>query len=156
MVDALVLSAEVEAPVVFEVAAGDDGAELEDGLGSFQPPPRARYVHSVLDNVPASALNDPGGDGPAVAERGGVVQVVLLVVQVAGALVGAGALGRGVAVGGGAAADPGRDLRGVAVQDLAGLVRDPFLGGGLPFIEERTGGPPYIFKDVDEHKEHRG
>jgi hypothetical protein len=44
MVDAFVLSAEVEAPVVFEVAAGDDGAELEDGLGSFQPPPRARYV----------------------------------------------------------------------------------------------------------------
>ena len=52
MVDAFVLSAEVEAPVVLEVAAGDDGAELEDGLGSVQAPPRARYVHSVLDDVP--------------------------------------------------------------------------------------------------------
>src|SRR5437763_10541379 len=66
MVDAFVLSAEVEGPVVLEVAAGDDGAELEDGLGSFQAPPRARYVHSVLDDVPAGSLNDPGGDGPAV------------------------------------------------------------------------------------------
>src|SRR5260370_42602974 len=66
---------------------------------------------------------------------GGVVQVVVLVVQVAGAFAGAGALGGRVAVGGGAAADPGRDLAGVAVQDLAGLVSDPVLGGRLsPFL----------------------
>ena len=45
VVDAFVLAAEVEAPVVLEVAAGDDGAELENGLGSVQAPPRARYVH---------------------------------------------------------------------------------------------------------------
>jgi hypothetical protein len=103
MVDAFVLSAEVEGPVVLEVAAGDDGAELEDGLGAFQAPPRARYV---LNDVPAGSLNDPGGDGPAVAERGGVVQVVLLVVQVAGGFVGAGALGCRVAVGGGTPEEP--------------------------------------------------
>ena len=36
--------------------------------------------------LPAGALDDPGGDGPALAERGGVVQVVLLVVQVAGGI----------------------------------------------------------------------
>ena len=71
-------------------------------------------------------------------------------VQVAGALVGAGALGRGVAVGGGAAADPGRDLAGLAVQDLAGLVGDPFLGGGLALVEEGPGGLPQVFEDVDE------
>src|SRR5271165_4347505 len=32
VVDAFVLAAEVEAPVVLEVAGGDEGAELEDGL----------------------------------------------------------------------------------------------------------------------------
>ena len=40
----------------------------------------------------------PGSDRPASGEGGGVVQAVLLVVQVAGAFVGAGALLRGVAV----------------------------------------------------------
>jgi len=48
VVDAFVLAAEVEAPLGVEVAAGDDGAELQDGLGAFEPPSRARYVHSVL------------------------------------------------------------------------------------------------------------
>ena len=51
VVDAFVLSAEVEAPVGVEVAGGDDGAEFQDGLGAFQPPSRARYVHSVLDGM---------------------------------------------------------------------------------------------------------
>src|SRR5271165_2980861 len=135
-VDAFVLAAEVEAPVGVEVAGGDDGAQFQDGLGSFEPPSRACDVHSVLDDVPAGALDDPGGDGPALPERGGVVQVVLLVVQVAGALVGAGPLGGRVPVGGGAAADPGRDLGGFAVQDLAGLGGDPFLGRGLALVEK--------------------
>ena len=142
VVDAFVLAAEVEAPVVVEVAGGDEGAEFQDGLGAFEAPSRARDVHSVLDDVPAGAFDDPGGDGPAFGQRGGVVQVVLLVLQVAGALVGAGALGGRVAVGGGAAADPGRDLRGLSAQDLAGLVSDPFLGGGLALVEEGPGGLP--------------
>ena len=48
VVDAFVLAAQVEAPVGVEVAAGDEGAELQDGLGAFEPPSCARYVHSVL------------------------------------------------------------------------------------------------------------
>ena len=48
VVNAFVLAAQVEAPVGFEVSAGDEGAEPEDGLGSFEAPSRARYVHSVL------------------------------------------------------------------------------------------------------------
>jgi hypothetical protein len=48
VVDAFVFPAEVEAPVGVEVAVGDQGAELEDGLGAFEAPSRARYVHSVL------------------------------------------------------------------------------------------------------------
>ena len=90
-----VFPAEVEAPVGAEVAVGDQGAELEDGLGAFEAPSRARYVHSVLYQIPAGALDYAGGDGPAFGQRGGVVQVVLLVLQVAGAFVGAGALGAG-------------------------------------------------------------
>ena len=69
-------------------------------------------------------------------------QVALLVLQVAGACVGARALGAGVAVGGGAAADPGRDLGRVPVQDLACLGGDPVLGGRSSLIEERPGGLP--------------
>ena len=100
--------------------------------------------------MPAGALDYPGGDGPAFLQRGGVVQVVLLVLQVAGAFVGAGALGRGVAVGGGAAADSRRDLAGFPVEDLAGLPGDPFLGGGLALAEEGPGGLPEVFEHVDE------
>src|SRR5271165_868761 len=149
-VDALVLLAEVEAPVVLEVACGDDGAELEDGLGAFESPSCAGYVHSVLYEVPAGTLDDPGGDGPAFLQRGGVAEVVLLVLQVAGAFVGAGALGAGVSVGGGAAADPGRDLGRVPVQDLACLGGDPFLGGGFSLVKEGPGGLPQVFQHVDE------
>src|SRR6266704_3243000 len=105
VVDALVFSAEVVAPVGVEVAAGGEGTELEDGLGSFQAPSRACYVHSVLYDVAACSFNDSGGDRPAFGEGRGVAQVVLLVFQGAGAFVSAGALVRGVAAGGGTAAD---------------------------------------------------
>ena len=145
-VDAFVLAAEVEVPVVLEVAAGDQGAEFEDGLGAFESPSRASDVHSVLYEPACRALDDPGGDGPAFAQRGVVAEIGVLVVKVASGLVGAGALGRGVAVGGGAAADPGRDLGCFPVQDLAGLVSDPFLSGGLAFAEERPGGLPQVLQ----------
>src|ERR1035437_9876650 len=95
VVDAFVFAAEVVSPVGVEVAAGDQGAELEDGFSAFEAPSRACYVHSVLDDVPARALDDTGCDGPALAQSGGVVQVAGLVVQVAGALVGACARGGG-------------------------------------------------------------
>src|SRR5512142_35807 len=150
VVDAFVLAAEMEAPVGVEVACGDEGAEFQDGLGAFESRSRARYGHSVLYDVPAGALDYPGGDGPALGQRGGVAQVPLLVLQVAGAFVGAGAFGRGVAVGGGAAADPGRDPAGLAVQDFAGLVSDPFLGCRLALVEEGPGGLPQVFQHVDE------
>src|SRR5207237_4275233 len=86
VVDAFVLAAEVEAPVGVEVATGDQGAEFQDGLGAFESPSCARYVHSVLYEPACRALDYPGGNGPAFGQRGGVAEVVLLVVQVAGAL----------------------------------------------------------------------
>ena len=149
VVDAFVLAADVEAPVCVEVAGGCEGAEFQDGLGAFESPSCARYVHSALYDVPAGALDYPGGDGSALGERGGVVQVVLLVLQVAGAFVGAGALGVGVAVGGSAAANPGRGLAGLAVQDLAGLPGDPFLGCRLALAGEGPGGLPQVFNSLN-------
>ncbi len=77
------------------------------------------------------------------------VQVVLLVFQVAGAFVGAGAFGARVPVGSGAAADAGRDLAGLAVQDLAGQVSDPFLGGRLALVIEGPGGLPQVFNSLN-------
>ena len=55
-------------------------------MASAPSRPHLAPVMSILflDDVQAGSLNDPGGDRPAVAERGGVVQVVLLVIQVAG------------------------------------------------------------------------
>jgi hypothetical protein len=92
----------------------------------------------------------PVAMGQPFLQRSRVVEVVLFVLQLAGAFVGAGALGPGVAVGGGAAADPGRDLAGFPVQDLAGLPGDPFLGGGLALVKEGPGGFPEEFEHVDE------
>jgi hypothetical protein len=142
VVDAFVLAAQVIAPVVLEVSGGEQGAELEDSLGAFEAPAGSCDVHSVLDQPSCRSLDDSCRDGPAFGEGGVITEVVLLVVEVAGALVGAGSFGAGVAVGGGTAADSGRDLRGLSPEDLAGPGGDPVLGGRLAFIEERPGSLP--------------
>src|SRR5712691_3661802 len=69
VVNAFVLAAEVEAPVGVEVAAGEQGAEFQDGLGAFESPSCARYVHSVLYEPACRALDYPGGNGPAFLQR---------------------------------------------------------------------------------------
>lgn len=89
----------VEGPVVIEVAAGGEGAEFEDGFGTVQSPSGAGDVHAVFHKMPACSFDDPGGDGPALSEGGGVAQVVLLGSQIGRASVGAFALGAGVALG---------------------------------------------------------
>jgi hypothetical protein len=54
--------------VVVAVVVDDDGAELEDRLGTFGGPPRAGNSEPVFDNVPAGSLDEPGSDGPALGE----------------------------------------------------------------------------------------
>ena len=61
---------EVVVPVVVEVAVDADCSELEDGFGSVESPAGAGDVHAVFDEVAAGALDDAGGDGPAVGEGG--------------------------------------------------------------------------------------
>ena len=95
----------------------------------------------VLDDVPACALDDPGGDGPAAFQGGSVVQPGFLGGQVAGAGIGVFTLDAGVAVGGGAPTDPGGDLGGPALQDLDALCGYPFLGIRITSLEERPWRP---------------
>lgn len=56
LVGALVFLPQVEGPVVAEVAAGGQGAELEDGLGAFESPPCAwsQTICTVTCRRPAS------------------------------------------------------------------------------------------------------
>src|SRR5580700_10211072 len=79
---ALVFAGDVPGPVGGQVAAGGDGAHPEHGLGACQAPAGSGDSEAVADDVPAGALDDPGGDGPAVREGCGVVQVWFLGLQV--------------------------------------------------------------------------
>lgn len=96
---------EVVLPVVVEVVVAAQGPEFEDGFGAVEAPAGAGDVHAVLDEVPAGAFDDACGDGPALAERGRVVEVGGLVVEVGGAssalsllaMMSAGVRGAGVA-----------------------------------------------------------
>ncbi len=62
LVLAFVLASEVEMPVGAEVAAGPDGAQAEDGLGTIQAPASAGDVHPVGDQETACPLDDAGGN----------------------------------------------------------------------------------------------
>ena len=95
---ALVFAVEVVGPVLVEVAVGVQGAEFEDGFGGLDAPVGSAENHAVLDKLPGRAPDEAAGHGPADCQEGGVVQVVLLDVQVAGAFVSVGALGGAVSL----------------------------------------------------------
>ncbi len=135
---------EVVVEVVAEVAGAVQGAELEDGFGAIQAPSGAGDFQSVLDDPASRTLDETAGHGPSGGEEGGVVQVVLLVLEVVRAVVGAGALGGAVAVGAGAAADPGAHVAVLAGEDLGRLVFDPGAGGGVTGVEEAVRGLPQV------------
>jgi hypothetical protein len=149
---ALVFLGDVAGPVGVQVAVGADGAEPQDGLGSFQAPSGAGDAHPVVDQLAAGAFDDAGGDGPPFGEGAGVVQVGGL-----GGQVGQGgpddlvvlAAGPG-RVRGGEVLDPADDLAGPAVQDVQALGGDPVLGGRVAGGVEAPGGFPQVFQHVDE------
>src|SRR5260370_28948212 len=109
---------DVPGRVGVQVAVGADGAQPQDGLGSFRAPAGAGDAHPVLDEVAAGAVDDAGGDRPAFGQGARVVQVRLLVVQVGqGFPDDLGVLAaRFRRVRGGELPDPGDDLAGAAVQ----------------------------------------
>ena len=145
-VEPLVLTGEVEAPVLLEVPVADDGAEGEDGLGAVQAPSGPSDVETVGYEVAACSLDDAGRDRPAGVEGLVVAQELALVPQVADARVGAGAPAAFQSGGIGFGGDLGGGPVAVAGQDREGLDRDPVLGGGVPGLVEAPGGAPEIFK----------
>src|SRR5450756_410122 len=100
--------------------------------------------------MPAGAFDHSGGDRPAAGQRGGVVQVVGLVGQVDGAGICSGSLS--VVEPGDGRGPPDRpgDAGGLAVQDGAGVVAYPFLGGGVAFAVEAPCGLPDVLENVNE------
>src|SRR6201989_1089270 len=78
---ALVFPGDVPGPVGAGVAAGGDGAEPEDGVASFRAQAGAGDAHPVLHQVAAGALDDAGGDRPAVRQGPRVVHKGLLVLE---------------------------------------------------------------------------
>ena len=80
-------SGEVIRPVVVELSVGLERAELEDRFGALEAPAGAGDVHAIFHEVPARAFDHAGRDGPAVLQRGGVVEVGALVEEVGRAAV---------------------------------------------------------------------
>jgi len=114
------------------IAVAGQGAELQDGFGAVEAPPGPGDFHPVLDEPPGRSFYKAAGHRPAGLEEGGVVQVVLLVFQVAGAFAGSGALGGAVSPGRGAAADPGTDIAVLPGQDFAVCSRTQARAPGSP------------------------
>jgi hypothetical protein len=83
-----VLAALVEGPIGFEVSTRPEGAESQDSLGTVEAPAGAGDVHAVLDEIPARPFDDAGGDGQAGGQRDVVVEVLAVLDQVIGAIVG--------------------------------------------------------------------
>src|SRR5512146_1147589 len=150
---AVVLAGDVPVPVGGGVAAGGDGAHPEHGLGAGQAPPGSGDAEAVADDVPAGALDDPGGDRPAVRECRRVVQVGFLGLQVvrglADVLVVLPAGPRRVR--GGPGRDAGGDAAAVAGQDVQAPGGDLVFGSaGIAGRGEGQGGFPQVPDDVDE------
>jgi len=111
LVDAAVFLLEVVCPVLVEVAVAGQGAELEDGFGSGQASAGSGEVHAVLDEVAAGALDDAGGDGPALFQGVRVAQVAAVADQVVRGCVDAFTLVGGEVVAGGLAGGSRRRRR---------------------------------------------
>src|SRR2546429_4521464 len=150
---AVVLAGDVPVPVGGQVAAGGDGAHPEHGLGAGQAPAGSGDSEAVADDMPARSLDDPGGDGPAVGEGGGVAGEGFLGLQVV----------RGVAdvllmlpagsggIRGGPGGDVGGDAAAVAGEDVQSPGGDLVFGGaGVAGRGEGESGFPQVLDDVDE------
>jgi len=141
-VDTLVLAGEVEVPVAVEVAVGLECAEFEDGLGAGQAPAGAADVEAVADQMPACALDHPGGDRPAAGQRGVVVEELLFGLEVADAVVDPAPPLAGQSGVDGLLVDGGDGLGGVPGQDADRMGGDPRLGVGITVGVKAPGGLP--------------
>src|SRR5437879_568009 len=142
--------------VVVEVAADDQGAELEDDVGSVGGPSGPGDPGSVLDDEAAGALDHPGGDRPPGGQRLVVAHVLVVIGEVGDGLAGVGEVGAAVP-GAGLGCDGGQgggDGPGAAVQHPQLLPVGPFAGGLRVAGVQRGGGLAQVAADVDEIDEH--
>lgn len=109
---------DVERPVAIKVPAQVDGSELDDGLGHRFSPAHSRALHAILDEVFASALDGPAGDGPAVGEVFVITHASAIAVEVVGDGLQGLALGSDQFAFGHALAKPLDHLADLSEQDL--------------------------------------
>src|SRR4029453_13194407 len=150
LVDTPVFLGEVEAPVGVEVTVGDQGTQLEDGLGAVQTPAGAGDVQPVADQVAAGAFDHAGGDRPAAFQGGVVAEELPLGGQVTDTGVDSFALVSGQASVGGLVVERGDDAVDVAGKEPQGVAGDPGFGGRVGVGVETPGGLPQVLQDVDE------
>jgi enediyne polyketide synthase len=143
----------VVAHVVVKVAVDDDGAYLEDVLGTSGRPSRACNSEPVFDDEPAGALDHARGDRPSLLECLVVFHVLLVVVQVGDGPVEVGEVE--VPLAGVRAGLRGDGLQGggdgfrAAVQDAQQLPVGPLAGSERVAGVQRCGGLADIAADVD-------
>src|SRR5271157_2699198 len=143
----------VVAYVVVKIAVDDDGAYLEDVLGTLGRPPRSCNSEPVFDNESAGALDHPGRDRPSVREGLVVLHVLPVVVQVGDGLVHVGEVE--VALAGvragfrGDGGEGGGDGFRAAVQDAQQLPVGPLAGERRVIGVQGGGGLADIAADVD-------
>src|SRR5262245_32773129 len=124
------------APVLLEVAVTDDRTHLEDCFGAPETPSSTGDVHAVFDQVPAGALDDPGGDRPPALEGGGVVEVRPLVDEVAGALIDGRSGGAVKALPGSRTSEGGCNSIGVPLQTARAMSRTQRSASGSPSLKK--------------------
>src|SRR5438270_9625838 len=61
-IEAAAFLLEVEVPVVVQVAAEEEGTQLDHGLGPGQAPAHSRSFHSIFDQVLAGSFHTAAGD----------------------------------------------------------------------------------------------
>src|SRR3989442_15745687 len=156
-VDVAAVAGLVVVHVVVEVAVDDDGAELEDDVGSVGGPSGPGDPESVFDDEAAGALDPPGGDRPPGGQRLVVPHVLVVVREVGDRFTDVGEVGAAVpgAGPGGDGGQGGGDGFGAAVQDAQLLPVGPFAGGLRVAGVQRGGGLAQVAADVDEIDEHR-
>jgi hypothetical protein len=78
----LALLCPVKCPIIVQITTGSERADLEHSFRPFQSPTSSGQVHPVLDQMSASTLYDPGGDGKTLFEEEVVMQQGLVFLQI--------------------------------------------------------------------------
>src|SRR5687768_3095871 len=115
-------------PVLVKIPTRPERAKSEDGLCTLDAPARPGDVHSVLHEVAASTLDNPGSDWQAFAQISLIAEHVSFGEKVIGAFVGTGSFALGQPAQSRAAPNPSGYVAGPTLQDGEGSFGHPTLG----------------------------